>query len=53
VIAPLPLPLAPDTTESHDAFDDAVHVQPAGAVTVAEILLAGMHGLNSTGVTEY
>jgi hypothetical protein len=34
VTVPLPDPLAPAVTDSHDAFSDAVHVQPVPAVTV-------------------
>jgi hypothetical protein len=33
---PLPVPDAPELTTIHDAFDVAVHAQPAAAVTVAD-----------------
>jgi hypothetical protein len=34
VTLPLPIPLAPALTVIQDAFDVAVHAQPAGAVTM-------------------
>jgi hypothetical protein len=37
VTVPLPLPAAPAVTASHDvALPDAVHVHPAGVVTVVD-----------------
>jgi hypothetical protein len=48
-----PLPVAPLGTVSHDAFGVAVHGQNACVVIVAVTLPLGMHGLTSTGATEY
>jgi hypothetical protein len=53
VIAPDPLPELPLGTLSHGTFGVTVHPQPVCVVSVAVTLLAGMHGLNSTGPTEY
>src|SRR6266542_3344067 len=53
VTAPEPLPDDPAATLSHGALDDAVHGQNGWAVTVAITLPPGMHGLTSTGATEY
>ena len=41
VTVPFPLPVAPVTTVIHEAFDCAVHVQPAPAVTAMGGLVAG------------
>ena len=54
VITPVPVPDSPPVMVIHDAFGLAVQVHPDCVVIVA-IRLPGtaMHGLNSTGVTEY
>ena len=54
VITPVPVPDSPPVMVIHDAFGLAVQVHPDCVVIVA-VRLPGtdMHGLNSTGVTEY
>jgi hypothetical protein len=53
-ITPVPLPDSPPVMVIHDVFGLAVHVHP-GCVVIVAVRLPGtdMHGLNSTGVTEY
>ena len=41
---PLPLPLAPLVTVSHDAVLAAVQAQPAGLVTADALRFTGRHG---------
>ena len=48
-----PVPEVPLDTFSQDVSGTAVHGQLACVVSVAVTLPAGMHGLNSTGPTEY
>src|SRR4029453_863114 len=48
-----PVPDVPLGTLNHEASGTAVHGQLACVVSVAVTLPAGMHGLNSTGPTEY
>jgi hypothetical protein len=42
-----------DETAAHEALDVAVHGHDAPVETVALIVVAGMHGVNATGATEY
>ena len=49
-LPPLPLP-AP--TRSHGTLTSAVHGQLAEVLIVVVTAAAGMHGLKSTGATEY
>src|SRR4026209_1688148 len=51
---PAPDPDCPAATVIHDASGSAVHAQPAVVVMVALMVYdADIHGVNSTGVTEY
>jgi len=50
---PLPEPLAPLVTVSHDAFDVAVQAQPDPAVTETVPLVAPAAGLELAGEIEY
>jgi hypothetical protein len=43
----------PDETAAHEAFEVVVHGHDAPVATIALIVVAGMHGVNATGATEY
>ena len=49
---PLPEPLAPEVTVSHEALLVAVHVQPVPAVTFTELVPAAEVKLLLVGVME-
>ena len=51
---PGPVPTAPRSVLIHDASGSAVHVHPGCVAMVAVIVYdTDIHGVNSTGVTEY
>jgi hypothetical protein len=52
VIVPLPEPLAPLVTESHDALSEAVHAQPEPAVSVSVAVPPPTGTLVVSGATE-